>query len=294
MRHRDRPLVRMARAPGALLRASLGARAGGAVGALLAAALLAGCSASDGSGRPALTVYAASSLTEAFDELATVFEKAHPDVDLQLTFAGSQVLRVQIEQGARADVYASANPEHVEALVQEGLVRDGRWFAGNELVIAVPLDNPAGIESFADLPRAERIVLGTEAVPVGRYAREVLVAADSSVRAGFAADVMAHVVSEESNVRLARSKVELGEADAAIVYRTDAMASDRVRTVAIPDGVNVRADYLVGAVLRPDERRDSEGDFGHGAPAELAADWIALLRSDAGREVLERHGFLTR
>lgn len=250
--------------------------------ALVAGLLLAGaCAGPEAAARTRLSVYAASSLTEAFTELEALFEQAHTEADASVTFAGSQILRIQIEQGAPADVFASADPGHMEALLQAGLVSEGRVFAQNELVVVVPHDNPAGIESFAELPEARRVVLGTPAVPVGRYAREALAAADEHVRPGFQAAVLANVVSEETNVRLARSKVELGEADAAIVYRTDARASQALRTLAIPDEVNVRATYLVGAVER-------EGR------SPLTEAWIDLLLSPEGRAVLERHGFVVR
>jgi molybdate transport system substrate-binding protein len=208
-----------------------------------------------------------------------VFENAHPEVDVVLTFAGSQILRIQIEEGAPADVFASADPDHVNALVDEGLMSAGRTFAHNELIVIVPLDNPAGIASFSQLPQATRLVLGTAGAPVGRYARQALAAGDSLLWPGFAAAAMARVVSEEPNVRLARAKVELGEADAAIVYVTDAAQSDRVRTVPIPDEVNPRADYLIGSIVR-------EGR------SPLAEAWIRTLLSTEGRAVLERHGFL--
>jgi len=241
--------------------------------------LFAGCQG-DTDERATLSVYAASSLTEAFGELEASFERARPEVDVTVTFAGSQVLRIQIEEGAPADVFASANPEHLEALVDAGRVREGHVFASNELVVIVPLDNPAGIESFADLVGARRLVLGTPDVPVGRYAREALARADSAVRAGFQAAVLANLVSEEPNVRLARAKVELGEADAAIVYLTDAAGSDRIRSIPIPDEVNVQAAYLIGAVERPGR-------------SEHADAWIELVLSAEGRAALERHGFVT-
>lgn len=237
--------------------------------------LLAGCTAA---GQPDLTVYAASSLTEAFTELEAVFERAHPSADVAVTFAGSQVLRIQIEEGAPADVFASADPRHMQALVDAGLAPGPRVFARNELVVIVPPDNPAGIDAFRDLARARRLVLGTKDVPVGRYAREVLEAADTLWGPGFRDAVMSGLASEEPNVRLARAKVELGEADAAIVYRTDAAASERVRMVPIPDRVNARADYLIGVIER-------EGR------SPLADAWIELVLSAEGRAVLERHGF---
>jgi molybdate transport system substrate-binding protein len=226
-----------------------------------------------------LNVYAASSLTEAFGELETVFEGAHPEVDVAMTFAGSQVLRLQIEQGAPADVFASANVEHMRALADSGLVRESVVFAHNDLVIIVPPDNPAGIEEIGDLGHAERLVLGTSNVPVGQYAREVLRRAAPSHEEGFEAIVMSRVVSEESNVRLARSKVELGEADASIVYRTDAGSSERVRVVEIPRELNLIADYPIGIVQSTQMRAAAEA-------------WMELVSSPEGRAVLERHGFI--
>jgi len=226
-----------------------------------------------------LNVYAASSLTEAFTDFEIAFETAHPDIDVVVSFGGSQVLRVQIEQGAPADVFASANVEHMQALVDSGLVDESVVFAHNDLVIIVPPDNPAGIEELGDLVDAQRIVLGTANVPVGEYAREVLRRAAPSHEEGFEAIVMSRVVSEETNVRLARAKVELGEADASIVYRTDAGSSDRVRVVEIPRELNVLADYPIG-VVESTERRG------------VADAFVALVTSPEGRAVLERHGFI--
>ena len=241
------------------------------------AVVVAACDAPPESGT--LSVYAASSLTDAFGELETTFEAAHPDVEVSVTYAGSQILRLQIEQGAPADVFASANPEHMQALVDSGLVVESRVFAQNELVVIVPLDNPAGIESLEDLPEASRLVIGTANVPVGRYTRDVLRLAAPSLGEGFEAIVLSRVVSEESNVRLARAKVELGEADAAIVYRSDAGSSDRVRIVEIPSEFNVIADYPIGVLRRT-------------TVPSTAAEWVDLLMSPEGRAVLARHGFI--
>lgn len=245
---------------------------------LLTGTLLVGC-VRETSEDSALSVYAASSLADAFGELEAVFEGAHPGVDVAITLAGSQVLRLQIEQGAAADVFASANPEHMDALVEAGLVEESHVFAHNDLVIIVPLDNPAGIESLEDLPEARRLVLGTSSVPVGRYAREVLRLAAPTHGEGFEAMVLSRVVSEESNVRLARAKIELGEADAALVYRTDAGSSERVAVVEIPREVNVIADYPVGVMRRT-------------SVPGLAAAWVELLASVEGKAVLTRHGFI--
>ncbi len=224
-------------------------------------------------------VFAASSLTEAFEDLARRFEALHPDIDVVLTFAGSQTLRLQIEQGARADVFASADERHLRALVDLGDVAEADPFARNELVVIVPLDNPAELETFADLARARRIVLGTERAPIGAATRAVLAAAAERLGEPFAAMVREHVVSEESNVRLVRAKVELGEADAAIVYRTDALASNAVRTIPIPDEVNVSTLYVIGRVER--------------SPVAAAADlFIAFVGSPEGRMLLQGRGFV--
>lgn len=249
-----------------------------ALGPVVAVVVLAGC-AGEAVEERALHVYAASSLTEAFREMEAAYEAADPGVDVALTLAGSQVLRLQIEQGARADVFASANPEHIDALVRAGLIDERRAFAANELVVVTPLGDPAGIERFEHLPKARRLVIGTPNVPVGIYAREALRRADALFGAGFADSVLARVVSEESNVRLIRAKVELGEADAAIVYGTDARASDRVRRVAIPAAANVRAEYHIGV-----GREASD--------PERARAFVAFVRSGDGRAILARHGFL--
>jgi molybdate transport system substrate-binding protein len=225
-----------------------------------------------------LTVFAASSLTESFQDLEATFEADHPGIDVQLAFAGSQALRVQIEQGARADVFASAAEVHMQALVQAGLVDGAEVFAHNALVVAVPERGAGEIDALADLPKAERIVLGTPEVPVGIYARELIERADATYGGGFADAVRARVVSEEANVRLVLSKVELGEADAAIVYRTDAIASGKVRAISVPEGLDVPTEYTVGIVSTTTMR-------------ETARDWLELLEGPKGRAALERRGF---
>jgi molybdate transport system substrate-binding protein len=241
--------------------------------------LLVGCGAADAP-KVELHVFAASSLTESFQEVAEAFEALNPEVDVRVSLAGSQVLRLQIEQGAAADVFASADEAHLNALVERGLVAQGQLFARNELVVIVPNEPPSTIRSFEDLARAGRLVVGAENVPVGRYTRELLDKAGQQLGAGFVEQVRAQVVSEEGNVRLARAKVELGEADAAIVYRTDAVASDRVRVVDIPGAFQVPTAYVIGPVLRSPNRAQADR-------------FVAFVRSDAGRRLLDRHGFAT-
>ena len=217
-----------------------------------------------------LTVFAAASLRESLLDLAEGFEQQHAGVHVALQFAGSQQLRVQIENGARADVFASADEAQMAKLGE--LAPRPAIFAHNEPVLIVPRDNPAGLTVFRDLPRARSVVLGAVEVPVGAYTARILAAANM--------DIEAQVVSRELNVRSVLTKVALGEADAGIVYRTDAIsAGNDVRIIPIPAELNVRAGYPI-AVLA------------HAPQPALAAQFVELVRSPAGRKALERFGFL--
>lgn len=226
-------------------------------------------------GAQELTIFAAASLRNAFEALAEDFRRAHPAVELRFSFAGSQELRVQIEHGAPADVFASADAGHMDALVAQGLARPAARFARNHLVIVVP-EGVATVKELPDLPRARRIVIGGADVPVGRYTRAML--ARAAVRwPGFDQAVLARVVSQELNVRQVLAKVALGEADAGIVYRTDAAsAPDTVDAVAIPADLDVVAEYPIAALSRAQ-------------PAAQA--WIDHVLSPAGQQTLARFGF---
>lgn len=242
--------------------------------------LLAGasCRCSSGDGRQVLSVYAASSLREVFQELGHQFELAHPEVDVRITFAGSQVLRLQLEQGARADVYASADRRHMAALAELGLLEQSEWLISNELVVIVPASNPTQIHEFSQLDRASKLIVGSPSVPVGGYTRRLFDRAGAQLGVGFASRLRSQIVSQETNVRLVRAKVELGEADAAIVYRTDGLASQRVKMVEIPRALNVRADYVVGRLKASARGRE-------------ASQFVEYLHSKLGLEVFARHGF---
>ena len=226
-----------------------------------------------------LTVFAASSLRDAFQDLGRIFEQQHPGTSVSFNFAGSQELRTQVEHGARADVLASADPRTLRALAGAGLSLEPQVFARNEPVIVVPVGNPAGIDALADLPRARRLVVGAPEVPIGEYTVRILEAASRRYGPAFGAAVESRVASRELNVRQVLAKVALGEADAAIVYRTDALASrGAVEVISIPPELNVVAEYPI-AVLR-------------GAPqAGLARAFVELVLSSAGQAVLARHGF---
>lgn len=235
------------------------------------AALLALAACTSPSERASVTVFAASSLTDAFRELAEEHRRRHPGVDVILSFAGSQTLRLQIEQGAPADVFASANPEHAAALVAAHLIGAPRVFAHNDLVIVVPRRARLRVDELADLATVERLVVGTAAVPIGRYTDELLTRIDDAL----AQRIRARIVSREHNVRLVLAKVALDEVDAGIVYRSDALSNRDVAIVEFPSESAPTAEYVIASV----------GDEGRGA------SWVALVTSATGRAVLRRHGF---
>ncbi len=225
-----------------------------------------------------VTVSAAASLKEAFEQIANDFEATRPGVKVVLNFAGSQSLRMQIEQGAQVDVFASANHEHIATLVASGLVVSNDNFAENALVVVTPAGDQR-LKRFEDLADVERIVLGGPEVPVGRYSDQVIAKAASELGGDFSVNVFARVASRENNVRLALAKVVLGEADAALVYRTDAIsAGDKVRIIEISPKFNVVASYYIGKL-------DAAPSGTH------AQDFIDLVQSEIGIATLSRYGF---
>jgi len=237
---------------------------------------------SQGSGSVELTVLAAASLAAALEEAATAYETEHPEATLTLSTDSSAALRTQIEQGAPADVFLSADTTNPDKLVEAGLVAGSPVaFAGNLLTIVVPEGNPAGISTPADLAReGVRIVAAGEEVPITRYATQTvdLLAGLPGYPAGFAAAYAANVVSREDNVTAIVAKLELGEGDAGIVYVTDARATDRVEQVTIPGEANAPATYA-GVVLRSSS---------HG---EAAAEFLAWLAGPRGQAILADFGF---
>ena len=230
-----------------------------------------------------LTVFAAASLTDAFEQIATDLQAANAGLTITYNFAGSQALATQLQEGAEADVFASANAVQMAAAVANGSIAGAPApFVRNRLAIVVPTDNPAGIAAPEDLAQEGlRLVLAQAEVPVGRYARESLCAmgADPATYGeGFVAGVGANIVSAEEDVRDVLAKVELGEADAGIVYVSDAAsAQDRVGLVEIPAAVNAVATYPIAAV--------ADGD------AALAAAYIAYLLGPDGQATLRDFGF---
>jgi molybdate transport system substrate-binding protein len=223
-----------------------------------------------------LTVFAAASLREAFEDLAKTFESKTPGVKVRVNLAGSQELRTQIENGARADVFASADQKHMAALVKAKLVAAPRVFVRNTPVIIVPKGNPAKVGSFEELARAKKLVIGVPEVPIGSYTLEILEKAGGD----FEQKVLANVASRELNVRQVLAKVSLGEADAGIVYRTDAMAGkDKVEIIEIPAKLNVIAEYPVAVLSNAPQ-------------AAAARAFVDLLLSADGQKRLAAAGFV--
>jgi len=259
--------------------------------------MIAGCTSSSdlqpagqaSAARQTLVVLAASSLTEVFQQLGEEFQQANPNVRLIFNFAGSQRLRAQLELGAQADVFASADWQQMIPLANQGLLLDDpSSFASNRLALISPLstrkDGGPQVASLEDLVDPEvKLVLATEAVPAGHYSRRVLELAetDGGMEAGFADRVLANLVSEEASVRSVAQKVALGEADAGLVYLTDARSegiSSRVAVITIPNHLNPPASYPV-AVLR-----------GAKQPV-LARQFVQFLLTDLAQDVLREHGF---
>lgn len=220
--------------------------------ALLASLLIVttACGRTDPRDAPnSVTVFAAASLTEAFTQIADEYQELH-GVEVLLSFGPSDGLATQIQEGAPADVFASASLKWMDAVAEDPGVTDRADFARNVLVVIVPARDPAGIVTVDDLGEPGiKLILAAEGVPVGDYAREML------ANAGIADEALANVVSNEDDVKGVVQKVALGEADAGIVYRTDVTASVAEDLVSndVPDDVNVVAFYPIAALAGASE-----------------------------------------
>jgi molybdate transport system substrate-binding protein len=232
-------------------------------------------------GAETLRVFAAASLTDAFREIAAAFEQRNPGVRVELNLAGTQVLRTQVEQGAAADVFAAADLEHAEALRRQGLLGPHRVFARNRLVVAVP-SGSSRVRGLADLAvPGVKVVLAAPAVPAGRYALEALSRMENSGRYGpaYRERVERNVVSQETNVRAVLAKVAMGEADAGVVYATDAAAAGaKVGVLAMPADLDVEVVYPIGILS--------------GSRSPAARAFVDEVTGPRGQATLRRHGFL--
>jgi len=252
---------------------------------LLFVLLLAGCApaATPASAPEArtLSVFAAASLTDAFTELGKNFEATNAGVTVTFNFAGSQALRTQIEEGAPADVFASANKTEMDTLVTDAFVTQGtpQVFLNNKLVVILPANNAAGLTKLDDLAKSGiKLVLAAEEVPVGKYARQALDQMNGQFGTDFKDKVLANVVSNEDNVKQVVAKVQLGEADAGIVYTSDAVAAPELKTIEIPAELNVISQYPIATLTKS-------------ANADLATAFIEYVLSSNGQSVLQKWGF---
>jgi molybdate transport system substrate-binding protein len=245
-----------------------------------------GCTTTQNTQSTKLTVFAAASLTDAFNETAQAFEANNSGVTVALNYAGSQVLATQIKQGATADVFASADQKNMKSVQDAGLMNNSSVaiFAENKLAIIVPTGNPANITSLIDLAKlGVKLDICNSSVPCGNYTLQMLAKAsnNSTYGSGFTNSVLANVVSQETNVNDVVAKVALGQADAGMVYKSDVPAAyqSKVQVITIPDSVNVLAQYPIG-ILSGSQN------------AQLAQSFINFVTSPAGQAILLKYGFI--
>ena len=225
---------------------------------------------SSGSGSPAeIKVFAAASLTAAFNKIGQDYTAANPNTKVTFNFAGSQALATQIQQSAPADVFASADTTNMGKVAS--LVGTPQNFASNLLRIVVAKGNPKAIKGLSDLSNPDlKVVLAAPEVPAGKYAQQALAAQHVTVEP----------VSLEDNVKAVVTKVSLGEADAGIVYVTDVTAGgDKVEGVDIPNDQNVPATYPIATVKASTHQSQAQA-------------FVDMVRSDQGQQVLSSFGFL--
>ena len=231
-----------------------------------------------------VTVFAAASLTGSFGDIGKAFEAANPGVTVKFNFAGSQVLSTQITQGAAADVFASANHTEMDKLVTANLVASGyKDFVTNVLEVILPANNPANLQTLQDLAKSGlKLVLEDKSVPAGAYSLTILanMSKDPTYGSDFSTKVLANVVSYETDVKQVVAKVQLGEADAGIVYITDAIAAPTLKTIVIPTNYNVVAKYPIAALTNAPQ-------------SDLASAFVAYVLSPDGQAIMKKWGFTT-
>jgi molybdate transport system substrate-binding protein len=231
-----------------------------------------------------LNVFAAASLTASFKQIATQYQAAHPSIKITYNFNGSQLLAQQIINGAKADVFASADLANMKKVSDPGLVGTQSIFAKNRLAVIIPVSNPGHINSLKDLAnKGVKIVVAAPSVPVGKYGLQVLdkMGKSSTYGPAYESAVKANFVSEEENVTSVVNKVQLNEADAGIVYRTDVTAAvaSKVKLIDIPDQYNVIAQYPIAVVKSSTQ-------------ATQAQAFVQYVLSSDGQAVLTKYRFL--
>jgi len=229
-----------------------------------------------------LTILAASSLIDAFGELGKTFEEQNEGVTVKQSFESSSTLLTQIQQGAPADVFASAATEEMNTAVKDGLVKgDPKVFVKNREIIMIPKDNLADINEFRDVANpGVKLALAQKDVPAADYALEILDKADARYGDDFEKEVLSNIVSREADVRASVNRVVVGDADATFGYASDYTPDirDKVKIVPIPPDLNIIATYPIAAL------KDAKDP-------ELAKRWVELVTSKEGQRVLEKWNF---
>lgn len=247
-------------------------------------AVLIAMNISGGEAKLPVTVMAAASLSEAFKEIGVLYEAKYGRTSY--SFGASNTLRAQMEHGARADVFASANRKEMDLAVKAGLVDAAsvKIFVRNKLAILIPKGNPGAVKNSGDLAKPGlKIVVAAEQVPVGKYTLEMLdkLAVDPARGTGFKDKVLANVVSREDNVKAVVTKVRLGEADAGVAYVSDISGDARAELalVEVPEESNVVAEYPIAVLAKP-------------LNADGAAAFVKLVLSEEGQAILAKRGFI--
>jgi len=268
----------------AMLVAACGSGTAGVTGGATPAASAAAPSATTAAAGVPLTVYGAASLKAALTKVAQAYATAVPGATMTVSTDSSAALETQIEQGAPADVFLSADTTNPQKLVDKSLASGAVVpFAGNLLTVIVPTANPAGVTSPADLAKPGlKVIAAGDAVPITKYASQLVanLAKEAGYPSSFAAGYAANVVSKEDNVSAVVSKIALGEGDAAIVYVTDAKTSTQVTSIAVPVDANVPATYG-GVVVKASPNQAA------------AAAFLAWLAGPDGQAILASFGFLS-
>ena len=224
-------------------------------------------------------MFAASSLGESFEALARIYEADHPEISVLINTAGSQVLALQLEQGLRADSFASAHRTHIKRLVDGNILGESVHLAGSQLVLVVPKGSDKTKDARQVLSEAQQIVVGHPSAPIGQYTEKLFQVIEQKYGTQYQRGLVERIVSREKNVRLVRAKVVMGASDAAIVYETDAIGHSHVDTVHLPDDLSIDTEFYLA------QHRDA-------SPQGKA--WFRFLRSAAAKKTLESFGFRVR
>lgn len=249
---------------------------------LLVIMLSGGCKAkqADKGSKQEIIVLAASSLTESLEEIIELFEKENPGVKVTLNLDSTSRLKVQIEQGIKADLFLSANKKYYDDLKEEGYISKGEAFLHNSIVLIVPKNNPAEIKKIDDLQNKCKLVIAQKEVPAGEYTRKIIHSLTKQLGTRYEEKVLSNIVSEENNVKQVVNKVVIGEADAAFVYSSDITqgVKDKVKVIDIAPEYNVKAEYWTSKLKNEKENKYAEKLY-------------SFLLSKEGKKIFGKYGF---